>query len=134
MIGGDHLESGLRGGPPIAAATHVVWVLRLRARLPWLAVSEQHAYDSHDVQTESEEFNRAYHVMSYDDRYSMAVVHPRMMDLLMSTPETYWRIDRDMLVYWERGPIEPVRYLQRLNLLAAIADLIPSHVWSDYGR
>jgi hypothetical protein len=114
--------------------TCAVWALKLPAMLPWLTVEKQGAFGKNDVQTESEQFNRAYKVHGHDDRYAMAVLHPRMMELLMSAPETYWRIDRDSLVYWEPGPIEPYRYVQRLNLLVTIADLIPSYVWKDYGR
>jgi uncharacterized protein DUF3137 len=114
--------------------TCAVWALKLPAMLPWLTVEKQGAFGKNDVQTESEQFNRAYKVHGHDDRYAMAILHPRMMELLMSAPETYWRIDRDSLVYWEPGPIEPYRYLQRLNLLVTIAGLIPSYVWKDYGR
>lgn len=114
--------------------TCAVWALKLPAMLPWLTVEKQGVFGQNDVRTESEAFNRAYKVHGYDDRYAMAVLHSRMMELLMSAPETYWRIDRDSIVYWEPGQIEPYRYVQRLNLLVAIADLIPSFVWKDYGR
>jgi hypothetical protein len=114
--------------------TFGVWALKLPAMLPWLVVGRQGAFSKEDVQTESEAFNRAYHITGHDDRYAMAVIHPRMMELLMAAPETYWRIDRDSIVYWEPGTVEPARYVQRLNLLVTIANLIPSYVWKDYGR
>lgn len=114
--------------------TCAVWAVKLPAMLPWLTVERQGRFGQDDVQTESEAFNRAYKVHGLDDRYAMAILHPRMMELLLSAPETYWRIDRDSIVYWEPGPIEPQRYVQRLNLLVTIAGLIPSYVWKDYGR
>lgn len=125
----------ISNGKTSQTVTCGVWALKLPAMLPWLTVERQGAFgQKKDVQFESEAFNRAYQVHGYDDRYAMAVIHPRMMDLLMSAPETYWRIDRDSIVYWEPGPVEPFRYLQRLNLLVTIAGLIPSYVWKDYGR
>jgi hypothetical protein len=127
-------EYALNSGRNSGTVTCGIWALKLPATLPWLTVGKQGALGQDDVRTEGEGFNRAYRVQGYDDRYAMAVIHPRMMELLMSAPETYWRIDRDSLVYWERGPVEPVRYVQRLNLLVTIVGLIPSYVWKDYGR
>jgi hypothetical protein len=125
----------ISNGKTSQTVTCGVWALKLPAMLPWLVVGQQGAFgQKNDVQFESEHFNRAYHVTGHDDRYAMAVIHPRMMELLMSAPGTYWRIDRDSIVYWEPGQIDPLRYVQRLNLLVTIAGLIPSYVWKDYGR
>ncbi|GAB3407108.1 DUF3137 domain-containing protein [Flindersiella endophytica] len=124
----------ISNGKTSTQVTCAVWALKLPSMLPWLTVERQGVFGKNDVQTESEQFNQAYKIHGHDDRYAMAVLHPRMMELLMSAPETYWRIDRDSLVYWEPGPIEPQRYVQRLNLLVTIAGLIPSYVWKDYGR
>jgi hypothetical protein len=119
-----------------------VLTLRLPTALPELEVGPEGAFGGRvaaavgrgDLQTESEAFNRAYRVTCDDARFGMAVLHPRMMELLLSAPGTSWRIERDWLVYWEPGRAAPDSIGPRLDLLAEIAGLIPSYVWKDYGR
>lgn len=137
----DYQHKTGSGGARGKVVICTVWTLRLPASLPPLAVGPEGVFGGRvagvagrgDVQTESEEFNRAFRVEG-DDRYAMAVLHPRMMELLLSAPRTQWRIERDWLVYWEPGRAEPERIALRLGLLAAIAGLIPSYVLKDYGR
>ncbi|GAB3407113.1 hypothetical protein [Flindersiella endophytica] len=132
-------RTGTGGKGRVFVAT--VLTLRLPAALPELAVGPEGAFGGRaaaavgraDLQTESEAFNRAYRVGGDDARYAMAVLHPRMMELLLSAPRTSWRIERDWLVHWEPGRTAPDRIGERLGLLAAIAGLIPSYVWTDYG-
>jgi hypothetical protein len=132
-------RTGAGGKGRLVVATVVT--LRLPAALPELEVGPEGALGGRvaaavgraDLQTESEAFNRAFRVGGDDARFGMAVLHPRMMELLLSAPGTSWRIERDWLVHWEPGRVAPEQLGKRIDLLAAIADLIPSYVWKDYG-
>jgi hypothetical protein len=118
-----------------------VVVVRLQAALPLLEVTEEAPLDNvraaalgHTrIEVESERFNDEYCVMAADERFGHAVIHPRMMELLLNRGDAPWRIEGADLLGWAGGRLEPADLLVRAELLAEIADQIPPFVWSDYG-
>jgi hypothetical protein len=85
-----------------------------------------------DLRFENDTFNQTFRVVAGDDRYGHAVVHPRMMELLLARGWISWRIERNTIVAWSRDAHEPQQILSRLSLLSAVADLIPPFIWRDY--
>jgi hypothetical protein len=117
-----------------------VVVLQLPAPLPHLEVTHEgifggavaNALGFADLQFESEQFNRAFRVKADDPRFGHAVIHPRMMELLLSRGEIGWRIEGNSLVGWDSGPHAPVEVMNRLQLLQLVVDNVPPYVWRDY--
>jgi hypothetical protein len=85
-----------------------------------------------DLQFEHDGFNQTFRVLAADPKYGHAVIHPRMMELLITSGEIAWRIEGNTIVGWSRGAHNPVEIISRLKLLDRIAGLIPPFVWRDY--
>ncbi|MFC0627210.1 hypothetical protein [Kribbella deserti] len=115
-----------------------VVAIPLPGALPPLMVEPQNrliaALGGEDFDLESERFNEAFRVRADDQRFGHAVLHPRLMELLLQRGELSWRIHGDTLLGWARGRHEPSEALWRLDLLAEIADHVPPYVWRDYAN
>jgi hypothetical protein len=119
-----------------------VVVVRLPAALPRLAVDWAAsglevltgALRPQAIELESERFNESFRVLADDPRFAHAVVHPRMMELLLQRGEVPWRIDGADLIGWAEGPLEIGNVLRRIAVLSEVAGLIPPFVFTDYGR
>lgn len=117
-----------------------VVAVELPGELPFLQVTYEgpmggvvgQAIGTGDLQFEHDGFNQTFRVVAADPKYGHAVVHPRMMELLISSGGIAWRLERNTIVGWSRGAHEPVELVARLKLLCRIADLIPPFVWRDY--
>jgi hypothetical protein len=117
-----------------------VVVMQLPAPLPHLEVTHEgifggavaNALGFADLQFESEQFNRAFRVKADDPRFGHAVIHPRMMELLLARGEIGWRIEGNSLVGWDSGPHTPHEVMNRLQLLQLVVDNVPPFVWRDY--
>lgn len=114
-----------------------VIAMQLPAELPFLEVEHENLLgDAFDpgVRFESELFNRTFRVAAKDERYARALVHPRLMQLLLDRGEIGWRIDGEHLLGWYTGSHTPEDLERRLDFLARIAALVPPFVWADYGQ
>lgn len=119
-----------------------VVVVRLPAALPRLAVNWAASglevltepLRPQTIELESERFNESFRVLADDPRFAHAVVHPRMMQLLLERGEVPWRIDGADLIGWVEGPLELGNVLRRIAVLSEVAGLIPPFVFTDYGR
>lgn len=117
-----------------------VVVMRMAGALPHLQVTHEgifggafaNALGFRDIQFESDQFNRAFRVKAHDERFGHAVIHPRMMEMLLARGEIGWRMDGDSLVGWTRGDHNPNQVLGRLDLLKNVIDQVPPYVWRDY--
>jgi len=112
-----------------------VVVMQLPAGLPYLEVEHENLLGdafAPDLRFESELFNRTFRVAAQDEKYARAVIHPRMMELLLDRGEIGWRISGEHLLGWYTGTHTPEDLDRRLHFLARIADLIPPFVWRDY--
>ncbi|MFC0627211.1 hypothetical protein [Kribbella deserti] len=117
-----------------------VVVMNMPGRLPYLEVTHEgifggvvaNALGFRDIQFESEQFNRTFRVKAPDERFGHAVVHPRMMEMLLARGEIGWRMDGDAVIGWSRGDHQPNQVLGRLDLLKNVLDQVPPYVWRDY--
>jgi hypothetical protein len=118
-----------------------VVAMQLPAALPWLEVEHENLLGEQvrnvvesrqDIRFESDLFNRTFRITSVDEKYARAVIHPRLMELLLDRGEIGWRIMGEHLLGWYAGSHTPADLERRLDLLAQIADLIPPFVWTDY--
>ena len=87
-----------------------------------------------DIELESEDFNRAFTVTCPDRRFASDVLHPRMMQLLLRTPEAGFRFDRRWAIHVELGTVALDGIEPRLRRVDAIVDQIPEFVWKQVKR
>jgi hypothetical protein len=86
-----------------------------------------------DIQLESDEFNQEFHVSSGNDRFAFDILHPNMMEYLLSIDRLNWQLMGPYIVLicsgcWPIGRLDSLiatgeRFLQ----------LIPDYVRQDIG-
>jgi hypothetical protein len=119
---------------------HSVVAIELPGVLPLLEVSYEgpmggvvgETLGLGDLQFEHDGFNQTFRVRAANPRYGHAVIHPRMMELLIAAGDIAWRIEGNSIVGWSRGAHEPAEIVRGLTLLDQVADLIPPFVWRDH--
>lgn len=88
-------------------------------------------FGARDVQFESEEFNRAYHVTSSVPKFASDVVHPEMMEFLMAFEDFSVQIAGRHIVLAVPGTRDPVWYEGAMQTLGAFWDRVPQFVKDD---
>lgn len=133
-------SSNGKGGRRTTTHKFGVVVMQLPGALPRLEVTHEgifggavmNALGFADLQFESEQFNRTFRVEADDQRFGHAVIHPQMMEMLLSRGEIGWRFEGNSLIGWDAGAHSPVEVMNRLQLLQLVGDHIPPYVWRDY--
>lgn len=88
-----------------------------------------------DIDFESAEFSRAFHVSSSDKRFAYAVVHPRMMEFLLATRgPTLAHAQRYCCVHDGNRVWTPEEFRARLGWLEGFFEQWPGHVTDQYAQ
>lgn len=85
-----------------------------------------------DLQLESEEFNKTFHIRAENDRFAYDILHPRMMEWMLADERartTPFRFEQADLVTWQRGRIEVSTVDHLLDYVCDVMDRTPSFVW-----
>ncbi len=92
------------------------------------------ALSFHDIEFESEDFNRAFNVKSPDKKFANDFVDARMMQwLLQNGKGTAFEIMGDRLMCYRRK-LSPMEIVTLLGLSKAFLDRVPKVVYSLYAR
>ncbi|NIK61901.1 DUF3137 domain-containing protein [Kribbella shirazensis] len=126
---------------PTTWVNHLV-AIELPVRLPELAIGPASVVGdgavvepgTSRVEVESEDFNRRFRVVGADDRYALAMLHPRMMEWLLARPPVNLRVSGNLVVAFAAKPWTVPQALAALPVLSGVVDLIPPFVLADYGR
>lgn len=81
-----------------------------------------------DIQLESEDFNRTFRVTSDSHRFATDVLHPRMMQFLLTHGQEGFRLAGGQAIWVRGGRFEAPALPAALAYLDAILDQIPDHV------
>ena len=84
-----------------------------------------------DIELESEDFNRAFTVHCEDRKFASDVLHPRLMETLLRTPEAAFRFNGTWLLTATSGQQDISEIEPRLGMLDGVLDQIPDFVWQD---
>jgi len=113
-----------------------VIALQVAVTLPDLAVSPEGFLSrmvgrltGKDIEFESEEFNRAFTVTCSDRKFATDVIHPRMMEYLLTLRELAWSFRADSLVTVSAEQHSPAVLDQKLAEIDGIVDRVPEFVW-----
>lgn len=63
-----------------------------------------------DLQLESEDFNKKFHIRTENDRFAYDILHPRMMEWMLADQRALsspFRFERGDLVTWTEGRFDP---------------------------
>ncbi len=110
---------------------HMPW-----SRVPDLLIRREGMFDKiagvlgfDDIDFESAEFSRRFHVSSPDKRFAYDVIDPRMMEfLLKGDPPTVDLENRRCCISDGRRRWEPVEFRQKLAWITEFLDHWPKHV------
>lgn len=104
--------------------------------VPQLAVRPEQFFDGlgaffgfDDIDFESAEFSRAYHVKSPDKRFAYNLIDPRMIEFLMAgKPRTFELAENVLCIYTPRRRWEPVDFPHHLDWCRRFIECWPTHV------
>jgi len=103
--------------------------LRIRAENVFDRVAEFFGAD--DIDFESSEFSRAFHVKGSDKKWAFDVLHQRTIEFLLSKPRFSIEMsDREMIV-WRGGTFSPERFDEALGVGSGVLDRLPGYVVRD---
>lgn len=116
-----------------------IYSARLPKPLPELRVGREgvfgrlaRAVGFHDIEFESEEFNRQFKVQADDRKFASDVVDPQMMQFLMSGRAPGFTIVGADVVLVHGGKLDLPTVLPTLDYLAAVIARIPGFVWKAH--
>jgi LPXTG-motif cell wall-anchored protein len=129
-----------RGNSSSTTYHFAVCALALPVELPYLEVGPESVLSRlgsvvgvHDIEIESEEFNRKFRVHASDPKFASDVLSPRLAQTLLSLPPYHWRTDGASLVSWSKGVLQPKTFQPWFSALSGVIDSIPAFVWHDRG-
>jgi hypothetical protein len=113
----------------------------LDARCPQLQISEENLFTRlagaltfRDIEFESEEFNRRFHVKGPDERFATAFCDARMMDWLLRHGERYaFEVVGDLLLCWTKR-VPPAEMVHLMGTAKTFREQIPAVVRSLYPK
>ena len=87
----------------------------------------------HDLQFESEAFNRAFIVRAEEPAFAYKLIDPRMMHWMLSTDEIFgFQFYASAILVWSRK-VRPSELLPLIGTAKELYDHIPRLIWADYG-
>jgi hypothetical protein len=84
-----------------------------------------------DIELESEDFNRAFTVTCEDRKFASDVLHPRMMELLLTRREMGWGFNGRWILSYDGGSTDLAEIDPKLAALDSVLDNIPEFVWRE---
>lgn len=84
-----------------------------------------------DIELESDAFNQVFTVNCADRKFASDVLHPRMMELLLTYPHLGWHFHRHYLLGTQSGTFSFDAVVERLMAFDSVLDAIPAFVWND---
>ena len=86
-----------------------------------------------DITFESEEFNRAFTVESPDRKFAYDMLHPRLMEYLLTVRHVAWKTMNGHILTIEQGKHSPDEIEPRVQVLDTILDMVPDFLRQQYG-
>lgn len=88
----------------------------------------------HDIEFESEDFNRRFRVGSEDREFAFKLIDDRMMAWLLSKEGSFsFEVNGPNLLVWS-GRLRPTGLIPLFGTAKAFVDHVPRLVWNEYGR
>lgn len=129
-------SQGSNGQTQTQTHRYAIFTVALPAFVPTLEVSREGLLSSigrklgvHDIELESEDFNRRFKVISDDRKLAYDVLHPRMMEWLLHNDGPPWRFEGDALVAWVKGRLQLDQVDGTLHHLCTLLDAVPRLAW-----
>jgi hypothetical protein len=89
------------------------------------------AFGFDDIDFESIEFSRAFHVKAPEKRWAFDVLHQATMEFLLQAPRFHLELQGPFAAAWRSGRLAPVDFQGALFVLDGILDRLPRYVRQD---
>jgi hypothetical protein len=125
-----------RSGDDDTTHPYAVTAVQLAVPLPALSVTLENVVSrllGHDIELESEDFNRRFRVKADVPKFAYDVLTARTMQMLLSRPPLSWHFEGPWLVCFTRGDLSPVTLLSHLDTAKQLLAGVPPFVWKDLG-
>jgi len=106
--------------------------LRIRAENVFDRVAE--AFGAGDIDFESAEFSRAFHVTARDKRWAYDVLHQRTIEFLLSMPRFSIAFGDSEVIVWRGRRFDPETFDDAIGVGEGILDRLPSYVVREGGE
>lgn len=113
-----------------------IYSVRMPKQLPELGVEQEGFFSTiaraigvHDIEFESEDFNRRFKVHSDDRKFAYDVVNPQMMQFLMDSDAPGFATHGADLVLVQRGKMPLPSVQPTVAYLATVLAHVPGFVW-----
>jgi hypothetical protein len=104
----------------------------LRIRREGIFDAVAHAFGFTDINFESSEFSRRFHVKSSDKKFAYDVIHPAMMEFMLANEPPAIEIDRGCCCLTDgRGTWSAAEFRQRLDSAKKFFELWPKYLVAD---
>jgi len=126
------------GGTTTTEESHyfAIFSLHLPKSFPTLRVGKEGVFSKlarmvgmHDVEFESEDFNRKFKVKADDRKFASDAINPQMMQYLLSEDAPGFNIVGSDLVLWQRGRLKLADVQPRMAYLQAVLTKLPNFLW-----
>jgi hypothetical protein len=84
-----------------------------------------------DIDFESTDFSRAFHVKATDKRWAFDVIHQGTMEFLLQAPRYHVELQGPWLMAWRTSRMKPVDFQGALFVLDGILDRLPRYLVQD---
>ncbi len=84
------------------------------------------ALGADDIDFESDEFSRKFWVRSDDRKFAYDVIHPRMMEFLLSPQWSRWELTGDAIAVWDPGRAQVSEIEGAFDRLVGFLELVPA--------
>jgi len=106
--------------------------LLIRAESVFDRVAE--AFGAGDIDFESAEFSRAFHVAARDKRWAYDVLHQRTIEFLLSMPRFSIEFGDSEVIVWRGRRFDPETFDDAIGVGEGILDRLPSYVVREGGE
>ncbi len=88
-------------------------------------------FGARDLNFEMEEFNRRFLVRTSDEKVTYGMIHPQMMEFLMTCPGIHWQIVGPQIVIAQPGRLDVPQIAGTVNIMKCFLGQIPPYLRQD---
>lgn len=114
--------------------------VRIPMTLPGMRLSRESFMDRvmeklgrREVEFESAEFNKLYFVQCRDQKAAYDLIHPQMMEYLLSIPVRDWQFAGPFLLIWQNSYYSPMEIHRVMQDIEGFLERVPNYVKQDRG-
>lgn len=86
-----------------------------------------------DIDFESEEFSRRFHISSDDRKFTYDLIHPKMMEYLLGAPAANWQLGSRIVMITRSGRYKANELTGLMALIDGFVERIPNYLRQDRG-